>query len=252
MIRLDRKHVKPPATWKQTVAKKLADHGAFLTEAQKFELLGLDTPQRRGGFGAFAPNCLKKRQGKPYFPSAWGEAKEKLAKMSNDKCAYCEGGINASRAGQVEHFKPKALFPSLAYDWDNYFLACGGCNGAKSDRWPDSGEYLRPDQGDPTSELLFKIDGTVEAVKPGKEAEITIKHFELNRTWLVRRRKKNLKDVLGRLKDTAEVFQRDSELGLRLARNELGRLRDPENAYSAALTQCFLHEWKLACPSAQL
>jgi hypothetical protein len=33
----------------------------------------------------------------------------------------------------VEHFKPKRLYPKLAYVWHNYRLVCGRLNGRKGD-----------------------------------------------------------------------------------------------------------------------
>jgi uncharacterized protein (TIGR02646 family) len=252
MIKLDRTLIKPPASWAATVGKALHDLASYQRAARDFELLDLACHDRRSGFSTYAPHCLRKRQGKPYFPSIWGQAKEALAKMTNDKCSYCEGGINSARSGQVEHFKPKSLFPSLAYDWDNYFLACGGCNGAKGNQWPAAEEYLRPDRKDPAKHIHFKIDGTVSARKTSREAGVTIEHFDLNRAWLVRRRKKHLKDMVGRMDDMTEVYKLDRALAIRLARKELGRLKDPANVYSAALTQCFLLEWKSTFPHARL
>lgn len=252
MIKLDRSLAKPPASWPATVRKAFHDIASYQSAAQAFELLDIGGQKRRSGFSAYAPHCLKKRNGKPYFPSIWGKAKEALAKMTNGKCSYCEGGINSARSGQVDHFKPKALFPSLAYDWDNYFLACGGCNGAKSDQWPDVGEYLRPDRKDPAKQTLFKTDGSMDARRKDEEAKITIEHFDLNRTWLVRLRKKHLEGMVDRLSDMTDVYKINSALAVRLARKELKRLKDPANAYSAALTQCFLREWMSKYPASPL
>src|SRR5882724_1219801 len=33
----------------------------------------------------------------------------------------------------VEHFIPKSVYPSLAYEWSNYRLVCGRLNGRKRD-----------------------------------------------------------------------------------------------------------------------
>lgn len=43
------------------------------------------------------------------------------------RCGYCED----SAADEVEHFKPKALYPEVVFVWENYVLSCGPCNGAK-------------------------------------------------------------------------------------------------------------------------
>lgn len=44
------------------------------------------------------------------------------------RCCYCED----SCADEVEHVKPKSLYPDLAYAWHNYLYACGRCNGQKN------------------------------------------------------------------------------------------------------------------------
>ena len=47
------------------------------------------------------------------------------------RCMYCED----SAADEVEHFKPKDLYPEVAFVWRNYLYACGGCNGGKDNRF---------------------------------------------------------------------------------------------------------------------
>lgn len=47
------------------------------------------------------------------------------------RCAYCED----SAADEVEHIKPKALYPELTFAWMNYLYACGPCNGPKNSRF---------------------------------------------------------------------------------------------------------------------
>lgn len=252
MIKLSRRGVKAPADWDHTLAKALPDVKAYRAHAKKFEKLGLNSPQRRGGFSKFAPQVLKRQRGKPTFPSIWGVAKEPLAIMSYFKCAYCEHGIPATRMGQVEHFKPKALFPTLAYDWKNYFLACGGCNGAKSDKWPKTGGYLRPDEGQPSKDLTFSTDGKVKPVKAGGAAENTVRDFNLKREWLVRHRRRHIQDMIDRLNDCLKAWRADRTLGRWLARREFRRLKNPNNCYSAALIQCFRQEWKAALPGVPL
>lgn len=46
-------------------------------------------------------------------------------------CAYCEASI----ADEIEHFKPKDLYPELVFVWLNYFYACGPCNGPKNNQF---------------------------------------------------------------------------------------------------------------------
>ncbi|HIF9467387.1 TPA: HNH endonuclease [Photobacterium damselae] len=56
--------------------------------------------------------------------------REKLETLCVGKrrCNYCEDSV----ADEVEHIKPKDLYPSLVFAWDNYLFACGNCNRPKS------------------------------------------------------------------------------------------------------------------------
>jgi uncharacterized protein (TIGR02646 family) len=43
------------------------------------------------------------------------------------RCMYCED----SHAHDVEHVRPKALYPDLVFAWANFLYACSDCNGPK-------------------------------------------------------------------------------------------------------------------------
>ena len=65
---------------------------------------------------------------------AFDEIKEVLKTMcvGIKMCNYCEH----DRAFDIEHIYPKSLYPSLAFVWENYLLACKGCNSEyKSDNF---------------------------------------------------------------------------------------------------------------------
>ncbi|MCI0486337.1 MAG: hypothetical protein L0229_07025 [Blastocatellia bacterium] len=47
------------------------------------------------------------------------------------RCGYCED----SCADEVEHIKPKALYPEAVFVWENYLYACGPCNGLKNNKF---------------------------------------------------------------------------------------------------------------------
>ncbi|HEX5753211.1 MAG TPA: hypothetical protein VFZ09_43830 [Archangium sp.] len=75
------------------------------------------------------------------------------------RCMFCED----NGAYQIEHFRPKALYPKLVYAWANYLFACGQCNGPKSDRFAIFSangkvlELVRTDS-DPESEPSVLLD----------------------------------------------------------------------------------------------
>jgi uncharacterized protein (TIGR02646 family) len=204
---------------------------------------------RKKGFSGYAPDVLVAKK----FPAVWGKHKEVIAAMSCRKCIYCEGSINAPRAANVEHFKPKALFPSLAYEWTNYFLGCTGCNGAKSNKWPARGSYIRPDRGDPSRHFIFADDGTVKPAKTGGAAALMLDDLDLKRKWLSDERKFHIQEMLRSLKD-AEGFHRKGhkDVAKALGGTLLRNVSDPARAYSVALTQCFWRAWRSACPGVKV
>ena len=48
-----------------------------------------------------------------------------------DRCMYCED----SSADEIEHVRPKSIYPDRTFRWTNYLLACGPCNGPKNNRF---------------------------------------------------------------------------------------------------------------------
>ena len=238
MRKLDRSVAIRPANWVAIAQGAVPDHALFLLKAQAFEALPFTDPVRRAGFAAFAPDALPRSNGKPGFKAVWGRHKKPIAGISDWQCAYCECSMNSPRVGQVEHFKPKSRFPLAAYDWDNYVLACGGCNGPKGDNWPDVGQYVRPDDSsyDPTLHFTFKGDGDVDSLSP--DAARTILDFELRRELLIRDRKIAIDHLRRQIEIVAAIYSLDALMGERHARRILESTRDPKKTpYSTALTQ---------------
>ncbi len=62
------------------------------------------------------------------------EVIEELKKMSGvgERCMFCSG----NESSDVEHFRPKSIFPELAFIWENLLWACTICNRAKLNRFP--------------------------------------------------------------------------------------------------------------------
>jgi uncharacterized protein (TIGR02646 family) len=58
------------------------------------------------------------------------EVRAKLGEMAGGllRCAYCEDSV----ADEVEHIRPKDLYPDAVFTWTNYLYACGPCNGPKN------------------------------------------------------------------------------------------------------------------------
>jgi uncharacterized protein (TIGR02646 family) len=217
----------------------LPDPAEFRRKVGEFEKLDLNSTERRTGFIQYAPDVLPKG-----FPAIWGQHKEQIAAMSHRKCVYCEGPLNAPAEAHIEHFKPKSLFPSLAYCWTNYFLGCPGCNVAKLDKWPERGSYIRPDRGNPARHFTFSEDGRIHAARPGGIAERMIGDFGLNRKWLVDERKGLIETML-RIQEALKEVRRMSEaLAQEMAQKQLAVWSEPAQAYSTALIECFRRAWE--------
>lgn len=61
------------------------------------------------------------------------------------KCYLCERRLSIGEI-QVEHRRPRALWPEGTYHWPNLFPACAFCNGRRSRSYPDVG-LLSPGEG---------------------------------------------------------------------------------------------------------
>ncbi|AMW99770.1 hypothetical protein [Rummeliibacillus stabekisii] len=96
--------------------------------------------------------------------NAYGKpnVKEQLARMFNNKCAYCESKISPVSYGDIEHFRPKTAYHSidgenliypgyywLAMDWNNLLLSCEVCNRSyKKNKFPLIDENKRKKRHD--------------------------------------------------------------------------------------------------------
>ena len=47
------------------------------------------------------------------------------------RCNYCED----APADEVEHIRPKSLYPESVFRWENHLFACGLCNGPKNNQF---------------------------------------------------------------------------------------------------------------------
>lgn len=179
----------------------------------------------------------------PDVDDVWGRFKGKLSEAYYKRCAYCEDFAIGTAPGDVEHYRPKKrirqLDPQhvgkekehlinitgrkyvdgcttgywwLAYDWDNYLLACPPCNQKwKSDVFPVKGDtntrnrplisnhhneiplLINPTDTDPDEHLQFQADGTVIGLT--EEGWATIATVGLWRPSLVKKRADRLKSV---------------------------------------------------------
>jgi uncharacterized protein (TIGR02646 family) len=157
------------------------------------------------------------KQAKKKFPqrnrdtnATFREVRRKLHEMCSGvrRCAYCEDSVS----DEVEHIRPKDLYPDAVFCWDNYLYACGRCNGPKNNHWavfsqatgaltevrrnrgdpvvpPEEGEpvFINPRLEDPLALMKLDLRGTFRFVSTAPEAtrgyertEYTIRILDLN------------------------------------------------------------------------
>lgn len=65
--------------------------------------------------------------------AAFREVREVLRSLCTGtlRCMYCED----SQPNQVEHIKPKSLYPEMVFVWENYLYACSPCNLGKLNKF---------------------------------------------------------------------------------------------------------------------
>lgn len=65
--------------------------------------------------------------------TTFAEIRSRLVEMCSgaQRCHYCED----SAGDQIEHFRPKDLYPEFVFAWNNCLLACGKCNRSKSNKF---------------------------------------------------------------------------------------------------------------------
>jgi uncharacterized protein (TIGR02646 family) len=98
------------------------------------------------------------------------------------RCAYCED----SAADEVEHIRPKNLYPETVFVWANYVYACGPCNGPKGSKFAvfaaDTGEFIeiKPDPAAPTP----PCDGEPVLLSPRADDALEFLELDLDGTFL--------------------------------------------------------------------
>lgn len=113
---------------------------------------------------------------------AFADVRAKLETMAfgRARCMYCED----SAGTDIDHFRPKALYPGQAFTWDNYLLACSYCNSnlkVRIDPLDATGArvILDPSLDDPALHLEFApTTGDFAPLTP--EGAETIDVFGLN------------------------------------------------------------------------
>lgn len=128
------------------------------------------------------PRARAKAMWKSKPKKAFDEIRTLLEAMATGRarCMYCEDSLGTD----IDHFRPKADYPELAFSWPNYLLACSHCNSnLKRNEFPvdAAGEplLLDPTVDDPAAHLVFSAS-TGDFVADGPKGPESIRVFGLN------------------------------------------------------------------------
>lgn len=177
-----------------------------------------------------ARNAATKAAGKPteaevtaYIKArgaVWSALKDTLEGLSDKKCWYSEARDTVSH-WQVDHYRPKSIYPWLAFAWQNLRLCGGKPNLRKTNEFPLAAGSARgtlaagvnsekPLLLDPTRlgdpELLtFKADGEPVCATPAdpvaaERVAVSVKLLDLDSVSLCEERRRKWRDCEGKLR----------------------------------------------------
>ncbi|QWG76928.1 MULTISPECIES: AAA family ATPase [Bacillus cereus group] len=130
---------------------------------------------------------------------------------SNNKCAYCETVFLDGDSLEVDHLKPKALYPDLFYDMSNLICACHSCSMSRGSRFPLSPNQepllLNPYIDDPETNFHYDKNGMI--FSETEKGNVTISTFNLNRLDLLHRRYRQLEAFQENLKNNPGIYISD-------------------------------------------
>lgn len=200
----------------------------------------------------------------------FAEVRSKLTAMCSGarRCMYCEDSV----ADEVEHFKPKDLYPEVVFVWMNYLYACGACNGPKNNQFsildaggqllnvtrprraaiipPQTGEpaLIDPRREDPLAFMMLDLQDTFEFTPTAPldsgqwtRADYTINVLRLKeRDYLVQARENAFGSYRARLKEY--INERDKGAsGTKLAKLKAGIRRSPHPTVWAEMQRQHSH-----------
>lgn len=155
------------------------------------------------------------------------DIKEKLFASSHQKCAFCEAKPAESGNIEVEHFKPKSLYPELAFEWDNFLPVCRKCNDSKSNHDTGIEPIVDPSCDDPETIFTYSFINIIPKDDKNEIADRTIEICDLNSERLYEARAKLLKALCSYEKQVKawiqEILLADTQ---RKRITRINRLRD--------------------------
>jgi uncharacterized protein (TIGR02646 family) len=118
------------------------------------------------------------------------DIKNKLMDKFHGHCAYCGKKLSSNIDANIEHFKPKSVYPDLEFEPSNLLLSCRECNVIKSNHFPlnESGSplLLNPNQDDLSKHIKQSKNGILEGISERGKSMIAV--LRLNRESLIEQR----------------------------------------------------------------
>jgi uncharacterized protein (TIGR02646 family) len=196
----------------------------------------------------------------------WRDCKPLLEKLSKGKCWYTEARDKVSYL-EVDHYRPKKLYPWLAFDWNNFRLCGGKPNRKKTDEFPLEDESVRASNAnadlglerplllDPLSwgdaELLtFKADGEPTCARPSDAVAVervraSVAATELDSSILCEERREKWRKCERKLKKLRDMVAKNlqrrnvsaAEFSIELCR-DLVDLFDDDAEFTSTAKAC--------------
>lgn len=161
----------PAITIEQSVLSKLQEYQNEIDSEVTFEK---KSEKAKKSFSA------KNKIGNATFD----KIKIKLTEMCSGarRCVYCEDSVG----DEVEHIKPKDIYPDFCFNWNNYVYACGNCNGPKNNKFAvfrkDNGEFYEVNQPRGTSSSQPPVGSDV-MINPRAENALNYCMLDLESTF---------------------------------------------------------------------
>jgi len=123
------------------------------------------------------------------------EIKEAVFSSSDNKCCFCESKLEEINGyPEIEHFKPKSIYPVNCFEWENLMPICRNCNGSKKNHDPICEPIINPYIDNPEEFLEFK-NLKIRALNADLKGKKTIEVCNLNRLSLLEKRSKLLLEL---------------------------------------------------------
>lgn len=132
---------------------------------------------------------------------------------AGQRCMCCSGG----EAAQVEHYRPKSIYPDSAFLWTNLLWICSVCNLSKGDDFDESCQPINPAEENVWDYFFidefgnFCANWSQTSNSLNSRAVETIRLYGLDRQALQETRLARLQE-LKRLLDDSTVLKAQSQL----------------------------------------